>query len=707
MKPGKASAVEDNTSSLEKSNEHESVILQHINDTDIHTSSYEKEQISELIRSFSSHKNNGDIHVSEEQLKDLSSRETPSGAQEKANKVKSLLQRHENDSDSHLTTREKEEFRDKYTRSEVNALISSIISGINWVEEVETYDQISIVHPNPSVKDTCTVLDTGLSYTYNGKIWVVSFVSFIPVATTEYDGTMSKEDKQKLDNIDPNANFYTHPDDEFSRHVSDEWIRNWDNKANDEEASTIKRGLMSPTDKKKIDTVEYNANFYEHPTKHHFSMIETDKDHQFVSQEQIDSFESKVAPERLEEEINAAVDETKRYINNVIAKLSNSTPELYNLLISIRQELSADAAGVLLKEIAAKLDSDTFRSHADDDTRHVSSELMNKINDLLSNPRVDWNETNIDSPRYIKNKPDALPAKGGNSDTVGGFKPEVLFSNRKAATITIGTLTANCTKRSVDFICDGTNDTAVIQEAFNAISSFGGNILFREGTYIINDRLTLNGNHITLDSCNATFVKKFSDGVLLNISGDDCVVKNFTFTHDTYPNMNNLFISIVGSRNSVLNNHFNNGSAVEIGSGSYNKIADNMIVNPFCGIKVIPEKGNATCNHISNNVINGGQYGIILKSSSWSILNNFIRNNEVLNCGVGITLTASVPINDKVAGCDIRGNYVLRGFGDDSSYGTNQKDILVEYGFKNIISGNTLKKIEIRGSKNLANNMIL
>lgn len=709
MKPGKASTAETITSkSIEETSENQSVAFDHISNTDIHTSRYEKEQISELMKSFSDHKNDGGIHVYPEQAEDWSSKETPSGAQEKVNKVKSLLKKHENDYDTHVTLKEKEGFRDKYTRSEINALISSIVSGINWVEDVETYEQIAVVHPNPSIKDTCTALDTGLSYTYNGNTWVVSLVSFIPLATVDNDGKMSKEDKQKLDNIQNGANNYVHPDDEFHRHVTDEWINSWHNKADDVEASTIRRGLLAPTDKKKLDSVDYNANYYEHPKKHPYSMIETDDEHQFTSREEKEFFGSKVDQETLQEEINAAVEETKRYINNTISKLSNSTPELYELLLNLKKELSTDALGVLLKGIAGKLDSSLFIEHTDDDSVHVTPELMKKIDSLLSDPKVDWNETNVDSPRFIKNKPNVLPADGGNADTVGGFKPAALFSNRKAATITIGTLKANCLQRSVDYICDGTNDTEIIQEAFNYVSGFGGKILFREGTYTINDSLTLKGNHITLDSCNATLVKNFSDGTLLNILGDDCVVENFTFTHDTYPKENNLFIYIIGSRNSLRNNHFNNGSAIKVGSGSYNKVTDNTIVNPFYGIKIEPDKGNATCNHINNNMINGGQYGIILKANSWSILNNFIRNNEILNCGIGTLLTSSVSMNDKVSSCDISGNHILRGFGDDSAYGTNQKDILIEYGFKNIISCNTLKKVEIRGSKNVsANNIIL
>lgn len=710
MKPGKSQTEVVTDSVLEESsNSNPNQLLEkHISNSDLHTSALEKEQIKELNQKVSDHTNNGKIHVTEEQVQSWDDKETKTGAQEKANKIKSLLNKHNNDYDAHVTPKEKERFNDKYTRSEINALLSSIVTNINWLEEVETYDNLFTKHPNPKLGDTCTVLDTGLSYTFNSKMWVVSLVSFIPLVTYAEDGRMSKEDKIKLDGIEKDANNYIHPDDEFTRHVSDNQISSWENKADNIEASPVNHGLMSSTDKKKIDSVEDNANFYQHPSKHSYTMIETDNDHQFISEEEKETFRSKVDTEKLDNEIAAAIEEAKRYTNNTIATLANATPELYDLLMSIRAQMTPDTITVLLKEVADKVSLERFKSHEDDDNRHVTKTLLDDITKLLSNPKSDWNETNVDSPNYIMNKPKALPADGGNSDTVGGFKPAALFSNRKAATITIGTLQANCLPRSVDFICDGANDTQVIQEAFNKLSISGGKILFREGTYNINKTLVLNGNNITLDSCNAILKKTFSEGVLISIAGDSCIIENISFFYDTYPKEDNIFIELYGSNNIIRHNHFKNACGVLLGSGSYNKISDNIIVDSFFGIKIEPNKANSTYNSIEDNTITGGQYGIVLKANSWSILHNFIKTNNIINCGIGIHLNSSVQINDKISGCGITSNHILRGFGDDSAYGTNQKDILIEYGYKNVISGNTLKKVEIRGSKNVsANNTMM
>lgn len=46
-------------------------------------------------------------------------------------------------------------------------------------------------------------------------------------ATPDKDGVMTREDKAKLDGIEENANNYTHPVDENTRHVTDEQISYW------------------------------------------------------------------------------------------------------------------------------------------------------------------------------------------------------------------------------------------------------------------------------------------------------------------------------------------------------------------------------------------------------------------------------------------------------------------------------------------------
>ena len=95
------------------------------------------------------------------------------------------------------------------------------------------------------------------------------------VATTSTAGLMDSEDKAKLDGIDEGANKYTHPtthpatmitDDTTHRFVTDTEKSTWNAKASTAVASSSANGLMSSTDKAKLDAIDANANKYTHPT---------------------------------------------------------------------------------------------------------------------------------------------------------------------------------------------------------------------------------------------------------------------------------------------------------------------------------------------------------------------------------------------------------------------------------------------------------
>lgn len=95
------------------------------------------------------------------------------------------------------------------------------------------------------------------------------------VATSSTDGLMAAEDKAKLDDIEEGANKYTHPtshaatmitEDTSHRFVTDAEKSSWNAKASTALASTSSNGLMSSTDKAKLDAIDANANKYTHPS---------------------------------------------------------------------------------------------------------------------------------------------------------------------------------------------------------------------------------------------------------------------------------------------------------------------------------------------------------------------------------------------------------------------------------------------------------
>lgn len=87
-------------------------------------------------------------------------------------------------------------------------------------------------------------------------------------ATPDKDGIMTKEDKEKLDSIDPNAVSYVHPDthpatmiteDNTHRFVTDEQIDIWNSKVTQILATPTNNGLMSKEDKAKLDSIQEGA----------------------------------------------------------------------------------------------------------------------------------------------------------------------------------------------------------------------------------------------------------------------------------------------------------------------------------------------------------------------------------------------------------------------------------------------------------------
>ena len=114
-------------------------------------------------------------------------------------------------------------------------------------------------------------------------------------ATPDKDGIITKEDKAKLDGVEDGANNYIHPNNENIRHVTDEQITIWTNKADAILVTDKLDGLMSSEDKKKLDSIDPGASNYEHPVAHPATMIVEDSTHRFVTDEQIITWDGKAS----------------------------------------------------------------------------------------------------------------------------------------------------------------------------------------------------------------------------------------------------------------------------------------------------------------------------------------------------------------------------------------------------------------------------
>lgn len=124
------------------------------------------------------------------------------------------------------------------------------------------------------------------------------------VATTTSNGLMSSTDKVKLDSVETGANNYTHPsshpatmitEDASHRFVTDSEKSTWNAKATTSVATTSSNGLMLSADKAKLDGIEDGANNYIHPSSHPATMITEDSTHRFVTDTEKSTWNAKAS----------------------------------------------------------------------------------------------------------------------------------------------------------------------------------------------------------------------------------------------------------------------------------------------------------------------------------------------------------------------------------------------------------------------------
>ena len=145
---------------------------------------------------------------------------------------------------------------------------------------------------NNHTSNTTVHITTDERNTWNAK-------ASTAIATQTANGLMSKSDKAKLDSIVSGANKYVHPDthpatmivqDDTHRFVTDAEKSAWNAKASTAVASATADGLMSKEDKVKLASISAGATNYVHPATHPATMITQDATHRFVSDTQINNW---------------------------------------------------------------------------------------------------------------------------------------------------------------------------------------------------------------------------------------------------------------------------------------------------------------------------------------------------------------------------------------------------------------------------------
>ena len=199
-----------------------------------------------------------------------------------------------------ISNTEKTSYADKYTKAEVDQKLTDIASGnINlstytrYKGTISDFDGPNGYSGKIEKDDLFLLKNHGLIVITKTKTasTPVEFqpLSILSLVNRTSAGLMSVGDKSKLDNIEEHANNYKLPSTLPAAMIAEDTSRQFVTPAehtklkNLANATTTVSGLMSSTDKSKLDGIEAGANNYKLPSTLPASMITEDNTHKFVT----------------------------------------------------------------------------------------------------------------------------------------------------------------------------------------------------------------------------------------------------------------------------------------------------------------------------------------------------------------------------------------------------------------------------------------
>ncbi len=148
----------------------------------------------------------------------------------------------------------------------------------------------------------------------------------------------------------------------------------------------------------------------------------TDPNHRLLSDSDIDAFKSKVGKMELEAAITDLENNLKIAINSQFDNLLNSK-DIMNAIANLREYIqNNEDVYDLIEKLSKIANSDYLNEHIKSST-HITSEDRDNLDQLFKFINIgcaDW-EAKESDPNYIRNKPESLPANGGDAATVGGY----------------------------------------------------------------------------------------------------------------------------------------------------------------------------------------------------------------------------------------------------------------------------------------------
>ena len=328
-----------NALNLEQVMANNNAVLTHLVNQNIHLNSEEKGCILKDDKILKDHVNNIEIHISQKERETWNNKIDQEGALALINANYSVFNKHVSNTALHVSTADRNKWNNTYSKEEINNKFSQLEYDNIWKENVESFDDIVIRYPSPQKGWTVSVNDTSIVYRFDGENWIPISANSIPMATHELDGKMSHQDKAKLDGIEEQANHYVHPNTSSIRHVTDKEKAYWNAKAEDRLVTYQYSGLMSKEDKYKLDGIEEGATNFTLPDHLPPSIIAQDEKNRFVTDDQIRLWGNKANNNLVNETLDGLMSHyDKIKLNTVQANANYYEHPLYHEPSIIRQD---------------------------------------------------------------------------------------------------------------------------------------------------------------------------------------------------------------------------------------------------------------------------------------------------------------------------------------------------------------------------------
>lgn len=329
--------------------------------------------------------------------------------------------------------------------------------------------------------------------------------------------------------------------------------------------------------------------------------INIDSNHKFLTEAELSVLKDKPTTH----DVNVMIDELKKELLDTITNKFDFIFSNINSLENIRYLINLlnddDRSKGIIDLINSKASNKDFEEHIKS-IYHLSSNDRKALNELIKFIKsgcADWNATEKD-PNYIRNKPDSLPANGGDAETISGYNIDVIL-NHQLENLIIGYENNNYSENEVDIMLSTKEET---QYLFDKIKD-GGIYSFRKGAYECDSIELNNGNNNIIIHGAGNLNTIFNINTIkasTNISFDNICFKdsniiigaNCEFTNCTFINCDiNLMQSInckidscnftksifmfngVCLNNIIINNRFFNGR-IPFYSGGNNIIVNNI-----------------------------------------------------------------------------------------------------------------------------------